>query len=85
MTSNQIVAAVIALGFSLLFWLLGSAASLVQNVPNAQEALQTLTLSSHYGDLVRGVIDSRSIVYLVSFIVGALFLTVRSLETRRWR
>ena len=85
MTSNQIVAAVIAMGFSLLFWLASTAAPLVQNVPNAQGLLQYLTLSTHYAELVRGVLDTRALVYFASFIVAALFLTVRSIETRRWR
>lgn len=85
MTSNQIVAAVIAMGFSLLFWLASTAAPLVQNVPNAQDLLQYLTLSTHYAELVRGVLDTRALAYFASFIVAALFLTVRSIETRRWR
>ncbi|MEK7217325.1 MAG: ABC transporter permease subunit, partial [Chloroflexota bacterium] len=56
MTSNQIVAAVIALGFSLLFWLAGTAGSMVQEVPGARDLLQYLMLSTHYGELVRGVV-----------------------------
>ena len=85
MTSNQIVAAVIALGFSLLFWLAGTAGSMVQEVPGARDLLQYLTLSTHYGELVRGVVDVRALVYLLSFVIAALFLTVRSIETKRWR
>ena len=35
--------------------------------------------------MVKGVIDSKDIVYFVSVIALALFLTHRSVESIRWR
>ncbi len=84
-TSNQIVSAVMALGILLLLWLLGNLGSFLNSVPWAKDILVYLSLSSHYSDLVNGVLDTRDVVYYVSFIVATLFLTVRSLESRRWR
>ncbi len=84
-TSNQIVSAVVALGILLLFWLLGSAGAFLNAIPWARSFLEYISLSSHYSDLVNGVLDTRDITYYVSFTVAALFLTVRSLESRRWR
>ncbi len=84
-TSNQIVSAVVALGILLMFWLLGNLGTFLNAIPWAKDILQYLSLASHYSDLVNGVLDTRDIIYYVSFTVTALFLTVRSLESRRWR
>jgi ABC-2 type transport system permease protein len=40
---------------------------------------------THFSDMTRGIIDTKDVVYFLSLIVGALFLTTRSLESRRWR
>lgn len=85
MTSNQLVAAVLALGILIIFWVIGMASSLLGNIPGAGAVLNYLTLGSHFQDPMKGVIDTVDLVYFASFIVTALFLTVRSLETRRWR
>jgi ABC-type transport system involved in multi-copper enzyme maturation permease subunit len=38
-----------------------------------------------YRDFTRGVVDTRNIVLYVSVAIFCLFMTVRSLESRRWR
>ena len=38
-----------------------------------------------FADLVKGVIDSKSLVYFATMITGWLFLTQRSVESIRWR
>lgn len=85
MTSNQIVAAVVGLGILLLFWALGIAASLVDNLPRVRDTLTYVSLGGHLTDLVNGVIDTKDLVYYLTFTGVAIFLSVRSLETRRWR
>lgn len=85
LTSSQIVAAVVGIGLSLLFWLLDSAGNLAQNVPLIRDVLIYLSLSANYSDFVRGVIDTKALVYYISFIVVVIFFAIRSLETRRWR
>jgi len=44
-----------------------------------------ISLSTHFYDFLRGIVDSKDVVYCVSVIVVALFLATRVLETRRWR
>jgi hypothetical protein len=45
-----------------------------------------LSVPLHFNrDFTRGLVDSRNIVLYVSVTVAALFLTVRSLESRRWK
>lgn len=85
LTSNQIVAAVVGIGLALLFWLIDSAAALVQNVAIFRDVVTYLSLNAHYTDFVRGVIDTTGLVYYMSFIGVFIFFAVRSLETRRWR
>ena len=85
LTSNQIVAAVLGVGVLLLFWLLGGASSFLESIPAAQAVVEYLSLSTHFGDFQRGVIDSRGVLYYVTFTAAALFLAMRSVEMRRWR
>ena len=74
-----------AAAFLLLFWLIGGAASFLEAFPAAQTVVQYLSLSTHFGDFLRGVIDSQGVFYYLSFTATALFLAMRSVEMRRWR
>src|SRR5712671_2911123 len=47
--------------------------------------LQYLSLPDHFAQLVTGIIDTRDLVYFLSLIFVALFLTQRSVESARWR
>ena len=43
-------------------------------------------LQAHYDStLARGIVRAEDILYFIFMIVGALFITVRIVETRRWR
>lgn len=82
-TSNQIVAAVVGFGILLLLFFSDSAVGAVSGV--TATVLREVSMRSHYDDFLRGIINTSDVVYYVSMIVLFLFLTVRSLETRRWR
>jgi ABC-2 type transport system permease protein len=82
-TNNQVIAAVATFALSLLIWLLPSAGAVVGQ-PMSQ-VFEYLSLLQHQENLLRGVIDSADVIYYLSFIVGALFLTIRSVEVYRWR
>jgi len=82
LTSNQIVAAVVAGGVLFALWFVGMAADLL---PEAMgEVIGYLSLSSHFPDFMRGMIDTRGIIYYLSITVLFLFLAIRSLENSRW-
>ncbi len=83
LTQNQIVAAVIAFAFLLVLWVMDGLANVFGG--KAGEILSYLALYPHFNDLTRGVVDTKDVVYYLSLVVGALFLTARSLEARRWR
>lgn len=83
-TENQIVAAVITLGILLGFWAVGWVSHGAN--PAVSSLLRYLSLVDlHFQNLLNGIIDTRDIVYYLSFIFFFLFLTHRVLESERWR
>ena len=83
LTENQIVAAITTFGVLLIFWILGWSADYAGGT--AGRVLQFLSLLEHNDSFAKGVLDTKDILYYVNFTVLALFLTLRSLETRRWK
>lgn len=82
-TENQIIAAVSGLVALLLLYIIAWPAD------NAGETIGALlryvSVTEHFGQMVKGVIDSKDLVYFGTVIVLALFLTHRSVESIRWR
>ena len=76
-------AAVVSLGILVLLTFLEVAANQVTGLTST--IVGQMGMTTHFDDFVRGIIDTGNIVYYVSLIAVFLFLTVRSLETRRWR
>lgn len=83
LTENQIVAAISTFGILLLLWVLGWSADYAGGATG--RVLQHLSLLEHNDSFAKGVLDTKDILYYVNFIVLALFLTLRSLEARRWK
>jgi ABC-2 type transport system permease protein len=83
LTENQIVAGVVGFALLLLFWIIGWVQELGGG--GLGKAFQHLSLLDHYDNFTKGVIDTRDLVYCLSFIFFFLFLTKRQLESRRWR
>lgn len=82
LTQNQIIAAVLTFTVLLVLWL-AEAASNILGAP-MRDILRYLSITSHFQDFPRGVIDTAHIVYFLSLVVGSLFLATLSLQTRRW-
>lgn len=82
-TGNQIVAALVAFGLSLILWLTDALQGLVSG-PLAS-VFSYLSLSVHFSDWPKGIIDTRDVVFYLSIVVAALFIASRILEARRWR
>lgn len=83
-TENQVVAAVIAFGLLLLFWSIGWV-SYGAN-PGLTSFLRYLSLVDiHFQNLIKGIIDTRDMVYYLSVLFSFLFLTHRVLESEKWR
>lgn len=82
-TENQIIAAVSCLVALLLLYVISWPAETAGERMGA--VLKYLSLTEHFGELVKGIIDTRDLAYFGSVIVLALFLTQRSVESLRWR
>ncbi len=90
-TEDQIVAAFLGAGTVLVLYLAEIAAAWVGGQQTGSssvvaEFIRELGLQAHYDStMARGIIRAEDIVYFVFMIIGALFITVRIVETRRWR
>lgn len=82
-TENQIIAAVSCLVALLLLYVISWPADTAGETMGA--VLKYVSLTEHFSELVKGVIDTRDLVYFGSVILLALFLTQRSVESLRWR
>lgn len=80
-TSNQIVAFLVALFISIFFQLLFDIMSSGASGFMA-ELFTTLSLSRHYDSIVRGVLDSKDIIYFVSLTLFWLMLAELNIRTR---
>ena len=82
-TSNQIVAFVVASGILLLLYFANTGTGVVGGVWST--LVTEIGMRSHFSDFERGVIDTKHIVYFLSVTAFFLFLSIRALESRRWR
>lgn len=82
-TQNQIIAAVSSFTISLLLWFLGASSGIASS--NVGKVLNYLSLNAHWESFAKGLFSASDLVYYLSVIGILLFVTIRSLETRRWR
>lgn len=83
LTENQIVAGFSTFGILLGFWVIGWSADLAGG--SWRPLLQYLSILEHLDSFGKGVIDTKDVIYYLSVITMCLFLTMRSLESKRWR
>ena len=83
LTKNQIVAGMATFAVFLLLWVINWIGTFTG--PTTQEVLNYLSITDHFDDFTRGVLDTKHLVYYVSFIAFGLFLTARSVDSERWR
>ncbi len=82
-TENQIISVIVSFGILLLFWVLGWVRGTLEGT--LKEVLSYLSFMDHYQNFTRGVIDSKDIVYYLSFIGFFLWATIMWLDSRRYR
>jgi ABC-2 type transport system permease protein len=82
-TENQIIAAVSCMVSLLLLYIIAWPADSAGETVGG--LLRYLSLTEHFAQLVKGIIDSKDLVYFATVIGLALFLTHRSVESIRWR
>ena len=82
LTENQIVAAICTFGVLLIFWVIGWSA---ENAGGSfGRVLSHLSILEHFDSFAKGAIDTRDVIYYLDFTALALFLSLLSLQARRW-
>lgn len=85
LTENQIVAAFLSMTTLLLLWLADLAGQVISNIELATLVRQ-LTLPGHFTtSFAVGLLRGEDVVYYVGIITMMLFITIRIVESRRWR
>jgi ABC-2 type transport system permease protein len=56
-----------------------------QSGPTTRVIVNYLSIVDHFDDFARGIIDTKHLVYYLSFITFGLFLTAKSVDSERWR
>jgi ABC-2 type transport system permease protein len=83
LTKNQIVALIATFATFLMLWVLSWISQFVQ--PTTQAVLRYLSLTEHFDDFAKGIIDTKHVIYYLSFIAFGLFLTAKAVDSERWR
>jgi len=83
LTKNQIVAAMATFAVFLMLWVINWISTFVG--PTTQTVLQYLSLTEHFDDFAKGIIDTKHVIYYLSFMAFGLFLTAKSVDSERWR
>lgn len=83
LTRSQVVAGAATFAIALLLWIVSWFG---ENTGEMGRAITSfLSVIEHYEDFSKGVIDTKHVVYYLSFIAFGLYLTVRSVDSERWR
>ncbi len=84
-TNSQIVAVILGWVTCLAFWLLASPYFTMILPSPIASAAEFLSPGYHFENIIRGVIDSRNIIYYLTFISGTLMLAIHFMTTEKWR
>ncbi|MFN0120521.1 MAG: ABC transporter permease [Blastocatellia bacterium] len=83
LTENQIIAAVLTFGAFIMLLIIDRLVS--DTTSKWGETLQYMSILRHFDDFTKGVIDTTSLIYYLSVTVLGIFLTLRTLDSMRWR
>lgn len=83
-TDNQIVAFILAIVITAFSYLGFEIIYSLDLFGPVDLFIKTLGISSHYASMSRGVIDTRDLVYFMSFVALFIIFTKVALESRKW-
>jgi len=86
LTNNQMVAAMISLLMGMALFALGYVASPTMAGKGwLPQIIDRFDLFQQMGDFAHGILDTRTVILLLSLALFFLFLTLRVVESRRWK
>ncbi|MBL8212313.1 MAG: ABC transporter permease subunit [Bryobacterales bacterium] len=83
LTRNQIIAGAGTFAICLLLWVIGWTSEYEQTT--FSKVLAYISVTTHFENFAKGVLDTKDVIFYLSVIFFGLFLTVRSMESLRWR
>ncbi len=84
LTEEPVAGGLLGVLVLLPFWIAGAAAEMVESAP-IRNALREFALQTHVASFSKGVVDTADLAWFVLITFAFLFLTWRSVESRRWR
>lgn len=85
LTENQIVAAFLSMIALILLWLGDQAGDLITNIDLAR-VVRTLSLQGHFStSFAAGLLRAEDAAFYAGVMVVAIFVTIRAVESNRWR
>jgi ABC-2 type transport system permease protein len=82
LTENQIIAFILSFLMVFVLFILDK---ILMYVPEAlTSTLEFMAIDYHFSNIVRGVIDTRNLIYFGSLLGFSLYLATVSLERRKW-
>lgn len=86
LSRSQMVSAIVSLAAGFALFLLSFLSDRVPVLPTwINEVLAHFALFDQMHDFARGVVDSRPMIVYLTLTFFFLFLTLRAVESRRWR
>lgn len=85
LTDNQIIAFILSVAISFAAFIIGEGLVLYVIPSFLINLFQFLGLGTHFNSIIRGVLDSRDIIYYLSVILFFLYLNTRQIENRKWK
>jgi ABC-2 type transport system permease protein len=82
-TDNVVIAYVGALFTLLMLYTIGWMSETLQGP--AAAIIRYVSITEHFQEILKGVIDTKDLIYFATIVVVSLFLTHRSVESVRWR
>ncbi len=86
LTQNQIIAAILSFALGVGLFFLSFVSYQLEDASNLVAAsARHISMVRHMKDFVRGVVDTRHVVFYLSATGFFLFLTWKTIESRRWK
>jgi ABC-2 type transport system permease protein len=83
LTENQIIAYILGAGILMLMWVLRYFADFFSL--EVGKVFTHLSTSEYVNNFSIGVFDTKDLIFYVNFSIFFIFLTLRSLESKKWR
>ena len=84
LTESQFIAALVTFAFSFVMMMIDNVASLFAFNETLASAISFLSVYARYTNFTQGLINYDNVFFFLSMQVLFLFLTVRSLDAKRW-